>query len=325
MGLDNHKVFFLAVNTGYGENGNPDSRLINFHRERSGNGIYCSIVGNVVTPKGIGSNDSCLTITDHPNWKCVAEAILDNGSVPGIQLSTAWKGYKGNKHFVSCRSDDFSEYTEQFLKITSVEIDEIFEDFYNGVNLALDAGYQHIQIHAAHGYLLSLLVDNLFCEESNYTLTKLNELLDHIRFCGAQSSIRFSVKVGIQAIDKKRRESIQRILALNADYFDLSFGFYNINKHLIYPTSLAMLKSRFQNSSVLAKENLNKNFIFSGKSLVDFKGSFPDNVSLGICRDLIANPKYLLDNSIGCENNKKCHYYSRGESSLSCEKWAKSN
>ncbi|EOV0126158.1 hypothetical protein [Vibrio alginolyticus] len=324
MACDN-KVFFLPVNTGYGKSGNPDNRLIDFHRERSGNGIYCSIIGNVVTPKGFGSNDYCLTITKHKNWKIIAEEILGNGSVPGIQLSTAWKDYKGNQKFVSSSSDDFSQYTEKFLKVSCSEIDEVFDDFYKGVNLALNAGYKHIQIHAAHGYLLSLLVDSVFCENSHYTLTKLSELLDYIRSQNSESSVRFSLKVGIQSIDKIRQEGISRILQLNSDYFDISFGFYNINKHLIYPTSVSMLKSRYDNSIALANQYPDKEFIFSGKSLVNFEGEFPSNVSLGICRDLIANPKYLINNTVGCENNKQCHYFSRGERSLSCKKWLEKN
>ncbi|MGR5287406.1 hypothetical protein ACP3V5_18970 [Vibrio maritimus] len=321
MILENNKVFFLPVNTGYGESGNPNNRLIDFHGERSGNGIYCSIVGNVVTPQGFGSNEYCLTISKHKNWKNVADKIIAHGSVAGIQLSTAWKSYRGNKHFVSSRSDDFSQYTDLFLNISDSEIDDVFDDFYNGVNLALDAGYRHIQIHAAHGYLLSLLIDPIFCENSHYTLVRLNELLSYIRSCNAESSVRFSLKVGIQSIDKKRLKSISGILNLNADYFDVSFGFYNVNKHLIYPETMSMLQSRFYNSIILVKENPDKKFIISGKSLSCFKDKLPSNVSLGICRDLIANPKYLIDNSIGCEGSRECHYYSRGEKYLSCKKW----
>lgn len=317
----NRKVFFLAVNTGYGINGNPDSRLIKFHQERSGNGIYCSIVGNVVTPKGFGSNNYCLTISNHYNWKIISETIQENGSIPGIQLSTAWKGYKGNKNFVASSNDDFSEYTNQFINIKKTEINHIIKDFYTGVNLAIDAGFKHIQIHAAHGYLLSLLVDPVFCKNSEYTLEKLNELINHIKSNNVQSSIRFSVKVGIQAIDKLRRKSIDNIIALDADFFDISSGFYNINKHLIYPESKSMLKSRYNNSVFLSTKYPSKSFIFSGKSLSNIKEDLPKNVSLGICRDLIANPKYLIDNSIRCENHKQCHYHTEGKSHLNCKMW----
>lgn len=321
MESSSRKVFFLAVNTGYGKDGNPDSRLIKFHQERSGNGIYSSIVGNVVTPNGFGSNKYCLTISNNQNWKTISETIRSNGSVPGIQLSTAWSGYKGNQRFVATRNDDFSEYTEQFLNIKKTEIDHIFDDFYSGVNLAIDVGFEHIQIHAAHGYLLSLLVDPVFCKNSDYALEKLNNLINHIRNNNVQSSIRFSVKVGVQSIDRLRDSSIDNIISLDSDFFDISSGFYNINKHLIYPTSKSMLKSRYNHSVALSNKYPNKNFIFSGKSLSEIKTKIPENVSLGICRDLIANPKYLLDDSIRCENHKLCHYYSRGEKSLNCKMW----
>jgi hypothetical protein len=51
-------------------------------------------------------------------------------------------------------------------------------------------------------------------------------------------------------------------------------------------------------------------------------GEFLPNVHPGLCRDLIANPRFLDDRSDGCKNSGKCHYHTRGAGSVTCPRWA---
>ncbi len=102
--LEDRKFFFLPVNTGFGINGEPDNKLIDFYKKRSGNSIHCSIVGNIVIPNGFGSNNQCLFISQSDKWKQLSSAINENGTIAGIQLSSTWPDYKGNRGFVSSSS-----------------------------------------------------------------------------------------------------------------------------------------------------------------------------------------------------------------------------
>jgi len=97
---ENKKYFFLAVNTGFVANGLPDQRCYNFYVDRSRHGLHCAIVGNVVIPDGVGSNNVCATISGEEAWRRLALGILEQGALPGIQLSSAWQGFNGMKKFV---------------------------------------------------------------------------------------------------------------------------------------------------------------------------------------------------------------------------------
>lgn len=319
--LNKEKTFFLAVNTGYHCAGQPDSRMIKFYEERSGPNIYCSIVGNVVIPGGYGTNSNCAYISSSDTWKNLADKISSNGSIPGIQLSTTWEGYSGIKKFVASSENDFQSYFSIVKDIETHTLDKIFDRFKHGAKLAIECGFKHIQIHAAHGYLLSLVIDSNFCDNHEYAILMLDKTIKEIQEKNIECSVRFSLKTGLQNLDRNRKNDIFNLMSLEPDFFDVSFGFYNINKNMIYPTSNAMLKSRIKSSLELAKSFKDKKFIISGKSLEGEMDNLPENIHLGICRDLIANPNYLVDKSKKCENCKACHYHSRGEANLSCAQW----
>src|SRR4051794_21735254 len=91
--------FLVGLNTGYVTDGMPDNRYVDFYRSRSSRELHCAIVGNVVIPGGSGSNSSTATISRGSEWTKVTQAISDRGSLPGIQLTTAWHGYVGSKSF----------------------------------------------------------------------------------------------------------------------------------------------------------------------------------------------------------------------------------
>src|SRR5690606_16730132 len=92
-------VFLLGVNTGFVTDGVPDARFVDFYRKRSSGHLHCAIVGNVVVPGGHGSNKSTPSIGANSAWEAVADAIRMRGSLPGIQLATAWEGYEGARRF----------------------------------------------------------------------------------------------------------------------------------------------------------------------------------------------------------------------------------
>ncbi|HDU8673739.1 TPA: hypothetical protein RG719_001326 [Morganella morganii subsp. morganii] len=321
INLKNRKVFFLPVNTGYNNNGHPNCELIDFYGKRSSDRIYCSIVGNVVTPSGFGSNKHCVFLSKNLLWKKLAQVINDNGSIPGIQISSSWKGYSGITNFVASAESDFSHYNTVVKNINESDIDNIFRDFYFAVDLAIDAGFKHIQIHAAHGYIMSLLIDSQFCDRYLYAINSLKKLINYINSKNIETSLRFSLKIGVQYIDKKRGDTIEKIMSINSTYHDISFGFYNINKNMIYPKTTSMLISRFKFSLDLINKFNGNEFIISGKSLRDISVFLPENVSVGICRDLIANPNYLDDLNNFCNDCGSCHYHSLGQKKLYCTKW----
>ena len=127
---------------------------------------------------------------------------------------------------------------------------------------------------------------------------------------------------GHPSIDKHgQSQFIEIIVSLPVDYLDVSAGFYNVDKRLIYPTLPDVLSSRRTGTLDLARRYPHIQFIMSGKSSGAWDPSLPANVHVGICRDLIANPNFLRDRDQGCNDCMKCHYFSRGQSYLTCGRW----
>lgn len=319
----NKKIFFLPVNTGFSKNCTPDSRCIDFYRERSGRGLHCAIVGNVVIPEGIGSNNVCSVISKKQEWKVLSEAISAKGTLAGIQLASSWPDYKGMKSFLAKSiKRNLRVYQEIASSITEGDVIDIFNRLHLGTSLAVSAGFEHIQVHAAHGYLFNLIFDPRFSRHAELAMEKLSEWSEQLVKLKIESSIRLSIATGAEELDGSAPpEYFKKIAKLGIDYIDLSSGFYNLNKRLIYPSTDTLLSHRIAISTQLAKQLPHQNFIISGKSLRGWDAALQKNVHLGICRDLIANPNYLKDQSDGCQNKMKCHYHSRGTNSLTCGKW----
>lgn len=114
----------------------------------------------MVIPGGVGTNKSTPEISNSPAWHVLAEAIRSRGALPGIQLATAWKGYVGQKKFVSPSSaSEIVRYKKIAGELSGEDVKQLFCSLRIGTELAVDAGFRHVQLHAAHGSLFSLLID----------------------------------------------------------------------------------------------------------------------------------------------------------------------
>lgn len=295
-----------------------------FYAERSGNGLYCAIVGNIVLPSGYGTNDKTPVISASPEWFSVARAIKTAGALPGIQLATTWPDYIGNRKFVGIDNRNQESFYREICKsYSSAKLNELRVNLFEGTKLAIDAGFQHIQLHAAHGYLFSLLIDPQFNPKSDEVLKILENWLIFLRQNNIESSVRLSMRTGIEHCDHAnlRNKLISDVVNLAPDFVDLSSGFYNIDKKLIYPSIDAIIDQRINQSIQIAENHLTTNFIISGGLGKVEVSRLPRNVQVGLCRDLIASPGFLQTLQNGCKNMMKCHYYSRGEPHLTCGQW----
>ncbi|MFC7045663.1 NADH:flavin oxidoreductase/NADH oxidase [Halobacteriaceae archaeon GCM10025711] len=126
-----------------------------------------------VEPRGrISPNDLGLWSQDHADALApVAEFVADQGATPAIQLAHA--GRKASKTRPSegsepLQPDDrgwetiapsdepwpFDGTPPRTRAMTSDDVDDVVSAFVRGAELALDAGFEIAEVHAAHGYLL---------------------------------------------------------------------------------------------------------------------------------------------------------------------------
>jgi NADPH2 dehydrogenase len=256
-------------------------------------------------------------------WTSIAHAISDRGSVPGIQLATAWEGYQGFRSFrPKAGVEAIGRARELVRTLGVIQISNVFMSLEAGTLIALEAGFRHIQLHGAHGYLFSLLLDDRIYDGAGDVLGRLIEWSERTRYMGIETSIRISLRTGDPRFDSVGRERFQDEMArLPVDYIDASSGFYTIDKQLIYPARPDTVMARRDETLALAGRHPEAQFILSGRAYQESEKNLPINVHIGLCRDLIANPDFILDSSRGCMNSGKCHYFSRGATHVTCPQW----
>lgn len=124
-----------------------------------------------VSPEGrISPDDLGIWLPEHlEKYKAITAFLKEHGAVPGIQLAHAgrkasaqspWKGGKqipqaeGGWQTVSPSSIPFRTGDEAPLALDQAGIARIVNDFTVAATRALEAGYQVLELHAAHGYLI---------------------------------------------------------------------------------------------------------------------------------------------------------------------------
>ncbi len=118
----------------------------------------------------ISPQDTGIYLDAHvDSWRPIAKFIKEHGAAPGIQLAHAgrkastavpWRGGKGLSPAeggwipVAPSAVKFDQGYIEPKELSMGEIDQVVTDFAKAAQRALDAGFQVIEIHAAHGYLL---------------------------------------------------------------------------------------------------------------------------------------------------------------------------
>lgn len=143
---------------------NPDGtvteRLIRYYARRAAGGVGLVIVeGAAVDPGGQGwRNHLALYDRSHiPGLTRLAQAIKDEGAVPFIQLMHCGLHSRpdltgvppvGPSHIPGVTPDDTHV-------LTTAEADALVEAFARAAMYAREAGFAGVEIHAAHGYLIT--------------------------------------------------------------------------------------------------------------------------------------------------------------------------
>lgn len=139
-----------------------DGKAKNFHEthyiSRAVGGVGLIIIeATAVTPNGrISSNDLGIWSDTHiQGLKNIAERVKAYGTKIGIQLAHAGRKCESNDEFIVAPSPiPFSDDSKVPRELNKSEIQEIVLQFKDAARRANEAGFDIIEIHAAHGYLI---------------------------------------------------------------------------------------------------------------------------------------------------------------------------
>ncbi len=141
-------------------NNKPSQDLFNYHLQVAKGGIGMTTIAYAAVNRSGVSFNGQLWMREEiiPDLKKLTDAIHKEGAKAAIQL-----GHCGNMtHYSTCgqipvgASSGFNIYSPTIVRaLNEKEITLLIKDFGNAVNLARKAGFDCVEIHAGHGYLIS--------------------------------------------------------------------------------------------------------------------------------------------------------------------------
>ncbi len=145
-------------NMAYGNR--PSDDLFNYHTAVARGGVGMTTVAYAAVNQSGLSFDGQLWMREEivPELRRLTDSVHSYGAKASIQL-----GHCGNMtHRATCgckpvgASGGFNLYSPTFhRKLKKEEIYDLVKDFGKAVNLAREAGFDCVEIHAGHGYLIS--------------------------------------------------------------------------------------------------------------------------------------------------------------------------
>lgn len=331
-------VVLAPINTGFAKDGAPDERLVTFHRMRAGLGIGIAFVGNVATTFGSRTNDGTAVLSQPhhvPRFADIAAAIGQQGTLPGIQIGDTpdWL-VKTPRWRAENRNEEVKRLREHVQALSAQALSELLDRFEQTVDLAVQAKFKVIEVHAAHGYSLALLLDPDTNRRADHFASEgpwLNEFCRRMRArVGEQSLLAFRVS-GFTGLRERSEDLLRtqklwsRLSSYGADILDLSAGLYTIDRSLIYPKQI---RGPANLDFVEPLSRVPGVVIVSGAIRdLDLVGRLPSNVLIGLGRPLLADPR-LVDKHLSgracdvvlCCNSGRCHFGTTGQPSIACGK-----
>ena len=226
----------------------PDERLISLYRRWGAGGAGLLITGNVMVhaealtgPAGVVLDDRA-PLESFTRWaeasKAGGAAVWMQISHPGRQVQARMPGVVWGPSAIAVELGRHSKRFGQPVAMTKKQIEQTTERFATTAGLAERAGFDGVEVHAAHGYLLSQFLSPLVNQRKDQwggTLeNRARFLLDVIRAIRGVVRPSFAVAVKLNSADFQRggfdADDAGAVIAmlepLGVDLVELSGGSY---------------------------------------------------------------------------------------------------
>jgi 2,4-dienoyl-CoA reductase-like NADH-dependent reductase (Old Yellow Enzyme family)/thioredoxin reductase len=159
-----NRLVVPPMGTGFASgDGNVTDRLINYHEARAKGGfaLITMEVTAVDEIEGKGSAHQLSIFDDRfiPGFKRLVERVHDAGAKVGVQLyhpgRVTLPAYIGGLQPVGPSSVPDPIWRQDTRELTIQDIARLVESFAQGARRAKEAGFDIVELHGAHGYLIS--------------------------------------------------------------------------------------------------------------------------------------------------------------------------
>ena len=138
----------------------PSPQLLDYHRSVAAGGVGMTTVAYAAVTRSGLSFDRQLWMRPEivPGLRELPDAVHDEGAAASIQLGHC--GNMSHKSICGClpvgASSGFNLYSPTFVRgLRADELPEMAKAYGRSVCLAREAGFDAVEIHAGHGYLIS--------------------------------------------------------------------------------------------------------------------------------------------------------------------------
>jgi 2,4-dienoyl-CoA reductase-like NADH-dependent reductase (Old Yellow Enzyme family) len=226
----------------------PDERLISLYRRWGGGGAGLLITGNVMVHAEALTGPGGVVLDEHAplepfaRWaeagKAGGAAMWMQISHPGRQVRAEMPGVVWGPSAVAVKLGKHSKRFGRPVAMTESQIRATVERFATTAGLAERAGFDGVEVHAAHGYLLSQFLSPLVNKRSDRWGGSLENrarlLLNVVRAVRRAVSPSFAVAVKLNSADFQRggfdvgdaAKVIAMLDPLGVDLVELSGGSY---------------------------------------------------------------------------------------------------
>jgi 2,4-dienoyl-CoA reductase-like NADH-dependent reductase (Old Yellow Enzyme family) len=161
-----NRIIKAATFEGMSWRGSVSDALIDFHRAFAAGGVglttlaYCA-----VSPDGRGApNEIVLGPAARPGLRRLAEAVHAEGAAISAQIGHA--GPVGQRRITGSRplaaSSGFSPLGTRYHAMTAADIARVTRDFAAAARVVADAGFDAVELHMGHHYLLNSFLSPKF-------------------------------------------------------------------------------------------------------------------------------------------------------------------
>jgi len=220
--------------------GHPTAEQINLYRRWAGGGVAASIIGEVQGSPNFAEKPGNLVLTeasDLERFRDLARQGGENGTQLWVQL-----GHAGALAYApTSRPKGPSALDLPGISCGELTIDEIHQvpsAFARTARLAQQAGFGGVQVHAAHGFLLSQFLSPLFNKRSDQyggaIANRMRLLLETVEAIRVAVGPEFPIAVKLNSSDQLeggfgQDDALQVVAALDrssVDLIDISGGTY---------------------------------------------------------------------------------------------------